>query len=140
MLYLITFSVVAGSIASVVFFFVYKRHIKKNDTLKEKSFTKNAPKIFGSINFILALFIGIWLIINPLAFSQSETVDNQMLLILSHIFYTYFHIFALPLNIGSAALTVLLKKHISKTKFAYYMMTNVIASILLFILTYLILN
>jgi hypothetical protein len=140
MLHLITFTVVAGTIASLVFFFVYKRHIKKNGTLKEKSFTRNAPKIFGSINLILALFFSIWFIVNPSAFSQSEAIDNKMLLVLSHIFYTYFHIFALPLNIGSTTLAVLLKKHISKIKFAYYILTNVIASILLFILTYLILN
>jgi hypothetical protein len=140
MIHLITFTVVAGTIASFVFFFVYKRHIKKNGTLKEKSFTRNAPKIFGSINLILALFFGIWFIINPSAFSQSEAIDSKMLLILSHIFYTYFHIFALPFSIGSVTLTVLTKKYLGKMGFAYYMLTNVIASILLFILTYLILN
>ena len=140
MLYLISFTVVAGTIASLVFFFAYKRHIKKNGTLKEKSFTKNVPKIFGSINIVLVLLIGIWFIVSPSGFSQSEAVDNKMLLILSHIFYTYFHILALPLNIGSVTLTVLMKKHINNTRFMYYMLTNVIASICLFILTYLILN
>jgi hypothetical protein len=46
----------------------------------------------------------------------------------------------LPLSIGSTILTLFLKKSISKIIFLYYILTNVIASIILFILNYLILN
>jgi hypothetical protein len=47
---------------------------------------------------------------------------------------------ALPLSIGSTVLTLFLKKSISRIRFLYYIFTNVIASIVLFILIYLILN
>lgn len=140
MLYLISFTIVAGAIASLAFFLVYKRHIKKNEMFKEKSFIMNASKVFGSINIIIALFLGVWYAINPTAFSQDTTINNKIAFVLMSIFSVYFYIFALPLNIGAITLTVLLKKRISKTRYTYCIVTNAIAAILLFILSYLILS
>ena len=140
MLYLILFTLIAGAIASFLLLFIFKRHIKKNGNVKEKSFTINAPAIFGTINIILAIIFGIWYVSNPSAFSQNEPVDNKVLFILLSIFFTYFHILSLPLSIGSTILTLFLKKNINKIRFLYYILTNVIAAIILFILNYLILN
>lgn len=140
MLYLIVFAIVTGAIASFIFFTIYKKHIKKYETIKEKSFLVNAPKIFGTINCIISLVFGIWYSMNPSAFSENQTIDSTVVYILMTIFFIYFHILALPLSIGSVTLTLLLKKNISKIRFLYYILTNIIASILLFVLTYLILN
>lgn len=140
MLYLVLFTLISGVIASVLFLFIFKRHIKKNRSVKEKSFTINAPKIFGTINIILVAVFGIWYVLNPSAFSQNEPINNKLVFILLSIFFTYFHVLALPLSIGSTILTLFLKKSISKIIFLYYILTNVIASIILFILNYLILN
>ena len=140
MLYLIIFTIISGAVASFLFLFIFKRHIKKNGNIKEKSFIINAPKIFGTINFILAVVFGTWYVLNPSAFSQNEPVNNTIVSILLSIFFTYFHVLALPLSIGSTVLTVFLKKSISKIRFLYYIFTNVIASVILFILNYLILN
>jgi hypothetical protein len=140
MLYLLIFTVITGSIASFAFFYVYKRHIRKNGVFKEKTSIKNIPKLFGTVNIMLALFFGIWFVINPSAFAHNEAIDSIIAIILLHILFTYFHVLALPLSIGSATLTILIKPFIKKKRFMYYMFTNVMASILLFILTYLILN
>lgn len=140
MLYLTSFAVITGTIASFAFFLVYKRSVKKmGNRLMKKSFIMKTPKIFGSINIFLAVFFGIWFIVNPSAFSQDTSIDNKVVFILLSIFYTYFYILALPLSIGSTTLTILLKKIVSKTRFLYCLLTNVVASILLFFLSYLIL-
>jgi hypothetical protein len=140
MLYLILFTLISGVIASFLFFLIFKRHIRKNGNVKEKSFIVNAPKIFGTINIILAVVFGIWYVSNPSAFSQNEPVNNKIVFILLSIFFTYFYVLALPLSIGSSVLTLFLKKSISKIRFLYYILTNIIASIILFILNYMILN
>jgi hypothetical protein len=140
MVFLIPFTVITGAVASLAFFFIYKRHIRKHGMVKEKSFTINAPKIFGTANVILALAIGIWYIVDLTAFAQEGGIDNRIAFAALSIFYTYFHILALPISIGCTVLSVFIKKYISKLRFSYYMVTNVIASILLFVLTYLILN
>ena len=140
MVFLVLFTVFGGAIASLVFFFIYKRHIKKYGTVKEKSFTINAPKIFGTINIFLVLVFGLWFVINPSHFSQNETIDNKIVFILFSIFVMYFYVLALPLSIGSVSLTLLLKKHINKLIFLYGFFTNTIASIILFVLTYFILR
>jgi glycerol uptake facilitator-like aquaporin len=140
MVYLILFAIFGGTIASLVFLLIYKRHIKKYDTIKEKSFIINSPKIFGTINLILALVFGIWFIINPSVFSQNETIENKIVYILFSIFAMYFYVLALPLSIGSTVLTLFLKKNLSKLRFLYYTITNITASIILFGLTYFILR
>jgi hypothetical protein len=140
MVFLIPFTIFAGTIVSLVFLFVYKKHIKKHGTVMEKSFTANAPKIFGTVNVFLSLAIGIWYIANPSAFAQEGGIDNRIAFVVLSIFYTYFHVLALPISIGCTALSVLIKKYISKLWFLYCILTNIIASILLFVLTYLILN
>ena len=140
MLFLISFTIISGAVASFLFILIFKRHIKKNGNVKRKSFIINAPKIFGTINFILMVVFGIWYVSNPSAFSQNEPVDNKIIFILLSVFFTYFYVLALPLSIGSTVLTLFLKKSISRIRFLYYIFTNVIASIVLFILIYLILN
>lgn len=141
MFYLILFTIIAGAIASLAFYFLYKRHINKNGLIKEKSFIMIAPKIFGSINTLLALFFGIWYVIDPTAFSQGETIDNKIVFVLVSILYIYFYIFALPLNIGSITLTTLLKKRINSGRYIYDIATNTLAAMLLFIfLSYLVLS
>jgi len=140
MLYLILFTLIAGAAVSFLFRFIFKRHIKKNGNVKKKSFTINAPAIFGTVNIILAIVFGVWYVSNPSAFSQSEPIDNKIVFILLSIFFTYFHVLALPLSVGSTVLTLFLKKSINKIRFIYYILTNAIASIILFTLNYLILN
>ena len=140
MLYLIPFTLISGALVSLLFIFIFKRHIKKNGNVKEKSFTINTPKIFGTINIILAVIFGIWYISNPSSFSQNESVDSKIAFILLSIFFTYFYVLALPLSIGSITLTLFLKKSISKVRFLYYILTNSIASIILFTIIYLVLN
>jgi hypothetical protein len=134
------FAIITGAIASFLFIFILKRHIRKNGTVKEKSFIINVPKIFGTINIILAVVFGIWYIINHSAFSQNEQIGNMFVLVFLHIFFTYFHILALPLSIGSIVLTLFLKKYIKRIWFVYYILTNAIATTILFPLIYFILN
>jgi hypothetical protein len=143
MLYLIVFTILAGLIASLVFFLIYKRHVKKYGAVKEKSFTLNAPEIFGSINIILAVVFLVWYIVNPDAFSADTTIENKILYILFSIFAAYFYIFAMPLSIASVFSSIaLLKKngYISGTKFVYCVLTNIIATSILFIISYLVLS
>jgi hypothetical protein len=131
---------ITGVIIGSIFFLVYKRHLKKNNVVKEKSFTLNAPKIFGTINIIIAFVFLVWYILDPEAFSASVVIENKFLFILSSIFFMYFYILAIPLSIASAFSSIILKKneYISGIKFAYYISTNVIAAIILFIISYLV--
>jgi Ca2+/Na+ antiporter len=100
MLYVLLFTLISGTIASLLFFLIYKRHLKQNGTIQEKSFVMNAPKIFGSINILLGIILGIYFIINPSAFSSDVAMpSNKIILLLSHIFFSYFYFFALPLSI-----------------------------------------
>jgi hypothetical protein len=141
MVYLLIFTIISGAIVSFIFFLIYKRHIKKFGTIQEKSFTMNAPKIFGSINILLSLVFGLWFIVNPSMFSSDiQMPKNKIILILSHIFFTYFYVFASPLSIASSVLSIITKKTLRKTTFLYTIIVNIIASILLFLLTFLILN
>jgi hypothetical protein len=141
MLFLVLFAVIGGSLASLIFFLIYKRHIKKNGTVKEKSFTLNAPKIFGTVNIILAIVFLVWYIIKPEAFSENATIENKIFYISFSIFAMYFYIFAMPLSIASAFSSIMLLKknsYIGGIKFAYYVSTNIIAAIILFIISYLV--
>jgi hypothetical protein len=101
MLYLILFTFISWAVVSFLFVFIFKRHVKKNGNVKEKSFIVNVPKVFGTINIMLAIVFGIWYVSNPSAFSQNEPIDNKIVFILLSIFFTYFHVLALPISIGS---------------------------------------
>jgi hypothetical protein len=90
---------------------------------------------------LLGIIFGIWFIANPSAFSADiQMSENKIILVLSHIFFTYFYVFALPLSIASSVLSIITRKALRKTTFLYSIMTNVISSIVLFLLTFFILN
>jgi hypothetical protein len=140
---MIQFTVIAGIIASYVFYFIYKRHINKNGIIKEGSLIINAPKIFGSINIILSLIFVIWRIVTISAFTKIEIIDTKVIifsiisLVLRYL-YLFYPILALPLSIGFVILSLLIRKNLNKLRFMYCFISNVIASIMLFIIMYLV--
>jgi hypothetical protein len=140
MLYLSLFAVILGALFSGLFLFILKRHKKKNEDVKKRSFIINAPVIFGTINIIIILVIGIWYILNPGIFSKNVQIKNQFLLILSHIFYTYFYILAMPLSIGSVVLSLFLKENIAKKRYFYGIIANSVSIIAFFTLSLIILK
>jgi hypothetical protein len=140
---MIQFTIIAGIIVSYVFYFIYKRHIHKNGIIKEESFMISAPKIFGSINIILLLIFVLWRIVTISAFTEIEIIDTKVIIfsiiywVLTYL-YSFYPILALPLSIGFVVLSLLIRKNLNKLRFIYCFISNLIASIMLFIIIYLV--
>jgi len=129
-LILLAFCILGGAVVFGLYYFLYRRTLKKQGSITSTSFVVKAPLIIGYSHALLAIFI--------LVYVLNQGYFPFMLGGYLFIILFYYILLAIPTSIGSIAITIVnyKKQLISRKRFGLVVLMNIICIILFLMFFY----
>lgn len=127
-------TLIGGGLSYWLFTFQYKRRVKM-DRLDRGLYLKT-PIMMGGINLVMAMIFSFWYISSPEVFASEQEIVWNIGTVFFTLFTIYFYILAIPVSIGEIIKTHLLYRdgHVKQSYLILSMISNGLASLILFFL------